>query len=50
MASEKVIFVKYFVKISWYILTWSGEDWRWETNGRKERKRQSAVINKMHDV
>jgi len=26
MASGKVILVKYFMKISWYILTWSRAD------------------------
>ena len=50
MACGKVILVKYFMKFSWYILTWSGADWQWETNRRTERKRQSVVINKMHDV
>jgi len=50
MASGKVIFVKYFMKINWYILTWNGADCHWETNGRTERKRQSVVTNKMHDV
>jgi hypothetical protein len=48
--SGNVTLVKYFMKISCNILTGSGTDWRWETNGRTERIRQSVVVKKMHNV